>query len=237
MQNSIRGKAGSRDRRRLLAMTATGLTAAGAALLTLAAYSQLAVGQGRAPDRSQMTSDLSPEVEAAKKNAFIMIPYGMFVLGVVDEGGKLHAGTVNWVMQSAYKEPFFTIGVRRPGESFGFPYDDSLYAALTERREFSLSLLGKDQADAARAFMAKVEVEGNTINGFEFVTAMTGGPILTSAPAWLEGRIEDQMEGPDHTLFLVRVINAGNTIERELLRDRDATSRPGGWLSNDPDER
>jgi flavin reductase (DIM6/NTAB) family NADH-FMN oxidoreductase RutF len=198
IDNCIRGKAGSRDRRRLLAMTATGLTAAGAALLTLAAYSQLAVGQG-------------------------------------DEGGKLHAGTVNWVMQSAYKEPFFTIGVSRPGESFGFPHDDSLYAALTERKEFSLSLLSKDQTDAARAFMMPVEVEGNTINGLEFVTAMTGGPILTSAPAWLEARIEDQMEGPDHTLFLARVINAGNTIERQLLRDRDATNRPGGWLSNDPD--
>ena len=83
--------------------------------------------------------------------------------------------------------------------------------------------------------MAAVEIEGSTINGFEFATAMTGGPILTSAPAWLEARIEDQMEGPDHTLFLARVINAGNTVERELLRDRDATSRPRGWLSNDPD--
>jgi len=224
------GKAGVYGRRRLLAMAATGV-AAGAALLTTPAQAQPAAGESRVPNMPQLKTDLSPEVEAAKKNAFIMIPYGLFVLGVADERGTLHAGTVNWVMQSAYKEPVFTMGVRRPGE-FGFPYDDGLYTALIEKKQFSLSFLGKDQAAVAQAFLGPIAVAGNTINGFEFHTAMTGGPILSSAPAWFEAVVEDQMEGPDHTLFLARVVNAGNTVERELLMDRDATRRPSRWLSD-----
>lgn len=218
-------------RRQVLALAASGM-AAGAAVMSSSTKAQPPGGQSRRPKMPQSKSNFTPEVESAKKNAFIMIPYGMFVLGVADSEGKLHAGTVNWVMQSALKEPVFTIGVRRPGE-FGFPYEDSVYTTLVERGEFSLSFLGKDQPDVARAFMAPVTVDGSTINGFEFETAMTGGPILTSAPAWFEARIEDQMEGPDHTLFLARVINAGNTTERELLLDRDATRRPSRWLDSD----
>lgn len=223
---------GGYGRRQVLKMAATSV-AAGAALVNTQAGAQPPAAAAKRPRVPELKSELSPEVEAAKKNAFIMIPYGMFVLGVADGEGKLHAGTVNWVMQSAYKEPVFTIGVRRPGE-FGFPYDDSLYAALTAKKTFSLSFLGKDQPDVARAFMGPVSVDGNTINGSEFTTDMTGGPILTAAPAWFEARIEDQMEGPDHTLFLARVINAGNNTERELLMDRDAIRRPRRWLTDEP---
>ncbi len=39
------------------------------------------------------------------------------------------------------------------------------------------------------------------------------------------------MNSADHTLFLCEVINAGNTSERPLLMDRDATTRPRDWLN------
>ncbi len=176
---------------------------------------------------------LSPEIESAKKNAFIMIPYGMFVLGVAD-GAMLHAAAINWVMQSAYREPQFTMGVRRPG-GYGMPfdpalYDDRLYAALVTVRRFALSFLGSDQAQVARAFMKPTRVDAGTINGQAFQTRMTGAPILATAPAWFEASIENSMEAADHTLFLCKVFNAGNTVERPLLMDRDATTRPKGWL-------
>jgi len=158
-----------------------------------------------------------------------MIPYGMFVLGVSD-GDRLHAGTINWVMQSAYREPEFTMGVRRPG-GYGLPfdralYDDALHAASVKTGKFSLSLLGNDQADVARAFMRPASVEGGRINGAAFYTRRTGAPILASAPAWFEATVENSMASADHTLFLCKVIDAGNTLERPLLMDRDATARP-----------
>lgn len=176
-----------------------------------------------------MTSELSAEVEAQKKNAFIMIPYGMFVLGVAD-GENLYAGTINWVMQSAYKEPLFSMGVRRPGE-FGLPYDDEVYRTLVKSGRFSLSFLGESQADIARAFLQPVTVEGGKINGYDFHTDMTGGPILDDAPAWFEAEVQGEMAAGDHSVFISKVINAGNTVEQRLLMDRDATRRPRSWLS------
>jgi flavin reductase (DIM6/NTAB) family NADH-FMN oxidoreductase RutF len=196
-------------------------------------------GSAQTPARAQGSrpkppsqSGLPPAVEAAKKNAFIMIPYGMFILGVKD-GEQLYAGAINWVSQIAYKEPLFTMGVRRPGE-FGFPYDDALYAALVKTGKFSLSFLGASQADIARAFLKPVTVEGDIINGNKFHTATTGAPIIDAAPAWFEGSVEEELVVGDHSVFVARVTNAGNTAEQTLLMDRDATRRPSAWLKEEP---
>jgi len=174
---------------------------------------------------------LGPAIEAAKKNAFILIPYGLYVLGVA-EGDRLHAAAINWVMQSAYRQPQFTMGLRRPGE-YGIgagPAADALYAALLRVRRLSLYFLGNDQADLARSLLEAPAIEAGRINDAAFHTAMTGAPIVSAAPAWFEARIEDTMESADHTLCLCTVTNAGNTAERPLLMDRDATARPKGWL-------
>jgi flavin reductase (DIM6/NTAB) family NADH-FMN oxidoreductase RutF len=187
--------------------------------------------QGSRP-KPPSQSNLAPAVEAAKKNAFIMIPYGMFILAVKD-GEQLYAGVINWVSQIAFKEPLFTMGVRRPGE-FGFPYDDALYNTLVKIGEFSLSFLGASQADIARAFMKPVTVVGDTINGYKFHTASTGAPILDEAPAWFEGSVQNELVVGDHSIFVSRVTNAGNTVEQTLLMDRDATSRPPTWLKDEP---
>jgi len=174
---------------------------------------------------------LAPPVEAAKKNAFILIPYGLFLLGVA-EGGRQHASIVNWVMQSAYRQPQFTLGLRRPGE-YGLgagPASDALHAALLRVRQFSLSFLGSDQAALARGLLQSPRPDFTQLPGATFHTALTGAPILSTAPAWFEARLEATMDSADHTLCLCTVINAGNTTERALLMDRDATARPKGWL-------
>ena len=120
-------------RRQALSLAAASI--AGTALFGSGMASSQPAGASSRP-RPPSTSGLSPEVEAAKKNAFIMIPYGMFVLAVTD-GENTYAGTVNWVMQSAYAEPLFTLGVRRPG-GFGFPYSDEVYNTLVKTGKLSL---------------------------------------------------------------------------------------------------
>jgi flavin reductase (DIM6/NTAB) family NADH-FMN oxidoreductase RutF len=178
---------------------------------------------------------LPPPVEAAKKNAFILIPYGLFLLGVA-EGGRQHAVIVNWVMQSAYRQPQFTMGLRRPGE-FGLgagPASDAAHAALLRVRQLSLSFLGSDQAALARHLLQSSAPGFTPPPGAGFHTALTGAPILSTAPAWFEARLDATMDSADHTLCLCTVINAGNTTERALLMDRDATARPRGWLPASP---
>jgi len=219
------------NRRDALTLAAASLASSAMFASSPGAAQPPAGAQGPRP-KPPTQSDLPPAVEAAKKNAFIMIPYGMFILGVKD-GDQLYAGTINWVSQIAYKEPLFTMGVRRPGE-FGFPYDDGLYPALVKSGKFSLSFLGASQADIALAFMKSVTVEGDTINGHKFHTATTGAPIIDAAPAWFEGSIEEQLVVGDHSIFVARVTNAGNTVEQPLLMDRDATRRPSTWLKDEP---
>ncbi|MEH6548855.1 MAG: flavin reductase family protein [Pseudomonadales bacterium] len=233
MSNSRPAQAMSSDsndtlkRRQALSMAAASI--AGAALFRTGMVSSQPASEPSRPTPG-MTSKLSPEIEAAKKNAFIMIPYGMFVLAVTD-GENIYAGAVNWVMQSAYAEPLFTMGVRRPG-GFGFPYSDEVYKTLVKTGKFSLSFLGEDQTNMARAFMsADTVIDGNKINGYEFHTAMTGAPIINEAPAWFEAEVKDEVTPGDHSLFICSVINAGNTTEQPLLMDRDATRRPKNWLT------
>ncbi len=223
------------DLSRRTALCAATITLVGASLPGTAWPSPRDAAQDRptAPPRSALpfAPTLSPAIEAAKKNAFIMIPYGLYVLGVA-EGDRLHAAAINWVMQSAYKQPQFTMGLRRPGE-YGLgagPAADALYAALLRVRRFSLSFLGDNQANVARALIKAPAIEAGKINGLAFHSAMTGAPIVSTAPAWFEARLENTMESADHTLCLCTVINAGNTAERPLLMDRDATARPKGWL-------
>jgi flavin reductase (DIM6/NTAB) family NADH-FMN oxidoreductase RutF len=229
-------EAGPPTSSRRAALAATVATLAGAAAPWPASRSEAAAPLAPAPRPAlPFAPTLAPAVEAAKKNAFILIPYGLYVLGVAHDG-RLHAGTVNWVMQCAYKRPQFTLGLRRPGE-FGLgagPASDALYLALRAAGRLSLSFLGNDQADVARAFMTAPSIVGDRINGAPFRTALTGAPILSAAPAWFEASVDDTMDSADHTLFLCTVINAGNTVERPLLMDRDATARPRGWLPDSP---
>lgn len=218
-------------RRDAITLAAAGL-AGGVMLASSPGSAQSPAGARGSRPKPPSQSNLPPAVEAAKKNAFIMIPYGMFILGVKDDE-ELYAGAINWVSQIAYKEPLFTMGVRRPGE-FGFPYDDALYVTLVKTGKFSLSFLGASQADIARAFLKPVTVEGDIINGNKFHTATTGAPIIAAAPAWFEGSVEEELAVGDHSVFVARVTNAGNTVEQTLLMDRDATRRPSTWLKDKP---
>ena len=40
-----------------------------------------------------------------KKTTLRMIPYGLYVLTAADKGGKVAAGTVNWVTQASFEPP------------------------------------------------------------------------------------------------------------------------------------
>jgi flavin reductase (DIM6/NTAB) family NADH-FMN oxidoreductase RutF len=220
---------------RRMALAATAAAVLGAPLASVAQGAAAAPSGAQPRPAMPFPPQLPPPLEAAKKNAFILIPYGLFLLGVA-EGDRRHAAIVNWVMQSAYRQPQFTMGVRRPGE-FGLgagPASDALHAALLRVRQFSLSFLGGDQADLARGLLQPPQGDFTRVAGATFHAARTGAPILSTAPAWFEARVESTMDSADHTLCLCTVTNAGNTTERALLMDRDATARPRGWLAAPP---
>jgi flavin reductase (DIM6/NTAB) family NADH-FMN oxidoreductase RutF len=52
-------------------------------------------------------------------------------------------------------------------------------------------------------------VEGNTINGQPFEPATNGAPLITAAPAWVEGRVISEVDTGDHSCIVAEVTNAG----------------------------
>lgn len=161
---------------------------------------------------------MNEQAEAAKKTALLMIPYGLYVLGVKD-GDDLNAGTVNWVTQTSFKPPLVAMGVKT---------DSRLYSMLKNAGTFSLSFLQSGQKDLAFAFFRPATVEGNKISGHEFETHETGAPVISSAASWVEGRIVGEVAVGDHSCMVGEVTNAGVKNEAPLLTLAECGVKYGG---------
>ena len=73
--------------------------------------------------------------EKAKKQALLMIPYGLFVLGAA-HGGKATAATVNWVTQASFNPPLVVVGIKK---------DSGSHAMVKDSKKFTLSMLAAGQ--------------------------------------------------------------------------------------------
>ncbi|MFN8535052.1 MAG: flavin reductase family protein [Dehalococcoidia bacterium] len=161
---------------------------------------------------------MNEQAEAAKKSTLLMIPYGMYVLGARN-GDDIHAGAVNWVTQTAFKPPLVAVGVKK---------DSDLYAALRASGTCALSFLEAGQRDIAFALFKPSKVDGATVNGQAFETADTGAPIISAAPAWVEGRVVGEVDTGDHSCVVFEVTNAGAKREAALLTLEQLGVKYGG---------
>jgi flavin reductase (DIM6/NTAB) family NADH-FMN oxidoreductase RutF len=135
----------------------------------------------------------------AKKTALRMIPYGLYVLTA--EGSKgTGAATVNWVTQASFAPPLVAVGVKT---------DSQVHAIIKETNAFALNVLGKGQQALAYTFFKPAQKEGSTISGEPVRAGVTGAPILTNAPAFVECRVVGSVEKGDHSVFVAEVVEAG----------------------------
>jgi flavin reductase (DIM6/NTAB) family NADH-FMN oxidoreductase RutF len=148
-----------------------------------------------------------------KKTTLRMIPYGLYVLAAESGDGRVSAATVNWVTQTSFEPPLVAVGVK---------VDSAGHDLIKDTGHFALSVLGKQQKDAAFAFFKPTQREGEKIGGQVFRKGGTGSPILASAPAWIECRLVGSVEKGDHSLFVGEVVSAG--VQSEIAgRPDDAT--------------
>jgi flavin reductase (DIM6/NTAB) family NADH-FMN oxidoreductase RutF len=154
-----------------------------------------------------------------KKTALRMIPYGLYVLTAAGKDGSISAATVNWVTQASFNPPLLAIGVKA---------DSHAHQLVKQTGTFALNILGKGQQALAFTFFKPAELQGNTISGEPFHTGTSGAPILDNAPAFVECRLIETVEGKgDHSVFIAEVIDAGITKPPEGRPD-DATL----WLKD-----
>ncbi len=154
----------------------------------------------------------------AKKTALRMITYGAAVATATD-GETAVGATVTWLAQASFDPPMLTVALK---------HDSRLGNAAQAAGQLAISFLHDGQKDVAGTFFKAQELAaGAATLGGEAVSAgeLTGAPILASAPSWIECKVVDRFEQPDHPVLLCEVIAAGT-------RDPEAKPlelRPHGW--------
>jgi|SRR5580658_1598028 flavin reductase (DIM6/NTAB) family NADH-FMN oxidoreductase RutF len=152
--------------------------------------------------------------EKAKKQALLLIPYGLFVLGAA-HGDKKTGATVNWVTQASFAPPLVVVGIKK---------DSSSHAMVKDSKVFALSILGAGQKAIAGAFFRHVEPKDGKFGDHAFELGSNGAPIISEAPASVECEVVGFYELGDHSVVVGKVTDA------HVKREGDAlTMKETGW--------
>jgi flavin reductase (DIM6/NTAB) family NADH-FMN oxidoreductase RutF len=152
--------------------------------------------------------------EKAKKQALLMIPYGLFVLGAT-HGNNATAATVNWVTQASFNPPLVVVGIKKDSGSHGMVKDS---------KKFALSMLASGQKNIAGAFFKHVEPKDGKLGDFAYEKGANGAPIISDAPASVECEVVGFYELGDHSIVV------GKVTEAHVKRDAEAlTMKETGW--------
>jgi flavin reductase (DIM6/NTAB) family NADH-FMN oxidoreductase RutF len=149
--------------------------------------------------------DAMQEEMSHVKSVLRLFNYGLYVAASTGPDGP-RAATLSWVTQISFEPRLIAIAVRK---------GTGIHLAIAASRRFALHLVGKEQADFAKAFFKAGPAAGGmqAIAGYNFTLSERGVPVFDDAPAWLECElIEDTCPGgglADHALLVARVNGSG----------------------------
>ena len=150
----------------------------------------------------------------AKKLVLRMFQYGLLVV-TARLGDDAVASTVTWAMQCSFDPPLVAAAVKRGTRTF-----DVVKAAGA----FALNVIGAGQQEIASMFFKHVGVEGGKIGGLPFRIGVTGAPLLSGLPGYVECKVVEWVDRGDHPVFIAEVIEAG--VQNNLL---PLALRDTGW--------
>jgi flavin reductase (DIM6/NTAB) family NADH-FMN oxidoreductase RutF len=97
---------------------------------------------------------------------------------------------------------------------------------------FAISMVDREDRAIVRKFTKPVEVDlaAKTLNGFPFVEAVTGAPVLDQAVAYVDCEVRERVTVGNHTLFVGEVVDAKfrKAEDTEVLRMEDTRMNYGG---------
>lgn len=153
-----------------------------------------------------------------KKQILRSIPYGLYVVGVVD-GEEVSCFTATWLSQCSFDPPLMMMAVRADSRAGSLIKNDG---------GFSINFLAKSQTDLAKTFFKPPDRVGNKLGEVEFYTGLTGAPLLELAQAYLECKVVEIVEHGDHHVVLGEVIDAQVCREGDILLLSDTNWSYGG---------
>ncbi|HYS78591.1 MAG TPA: flavin reductase family protein [Candidatus Dormibacteraeota bacterium] len=136
---------------------------------------------------------------ASRRTALRMLTNGLYVM-TSRSGDRCGAATVTWVSQASFRPPLLMAAVRP---------QSNVFACLRQSGAAALHIVGRGQEEMARRFFAPTRVDGGGLNGESFQAGVTGAPILSNAPAHVECRVVQILDGlGDHALVVLEVVGA-----------------------------
>lgn len=147
--------------------------------------------------------------ESLKRLVLRKLPYGMYVMTAVRPGGMPAGSTLTWISQCSFHPPLVMIAIQKTSQ---------MHEAVEVSGGLAVNLLGEGQREIAKAFFRPPAADAGRFGDYRYEPGpVTGAPLLTDLPAWLEARVTDKVERGDHTVFVAEVVGAGV---------RDAAARP-----------
>ncbi len=159
------------------------------------------------------------------------MPSGLYLLGS-RAGERRNLMTLNWATQLAFEPKLLGVSIEQAALT---------HALVHEGGHFTLSLLARDDRALVRKFVKPAEDDraARTLNGIAYRDApVSGAPVLAVAIAWLDCRVEREVDCGSHTLFVGEIADAAfpaesagagsETAAPEVLRMEDTRMSYGG---------
>ncbi|WP_236587597.1 flavin reductase family protein [Marivirga aurantiaca] len=147
------------------------------------------------------------------------ISYGFYIVSSKNNE-DIAAATVSWVSQVSFDPPLVMAAIKNDGE---------LVNVIAESGVLAINVIGKAEKPLIPEFSKDTEVEGNKINGSLFEEGVTGAPLLTRLPAFVEGKVVEAINKGDHTIFIAEVVNSGvRNPDAEPLMEWETEYHYGG---------
>ncbi|MEO5356520.1 MAG: flavin reductase family protein [Nitrospirae bacterium YQR-1] len=131
------------------------------------------------------------------------ITHGVYVI-TVNAKGKVNGMTASWVSQVSFSPLMLMVSIA-PGR-----YSNEL---IKESGYFAINVLSSEQSKEARLFGFS---SGRTVNKFKnipYFNAPNGSPVIESAMAYCECKLNSVFSAGDHELFV------GDVVSAKLMKD------------------
>ncbi|QEY32760.1 diflavin flavoprotein A [Synechococcus sp. RSCCF101] len=126
-----------------------------------------------------------------------------------EEAGVQRSGAMvaSWVSQASFDPPGLTVAVAR---------DRAIEALMQVGDRFVLNVLRQDNHQALlRHFLRRFPPGADRFAGVNLLEGVAaGGPVLSEALAYLDCRVAQRMEGPDHWIIYA-VVERGNVADTQ----------------------
>ena len=122
-------------------------------------------------------------------------PYGIYVMGTRD-GDEINTMIASWVSQVSGDPVLVAVAVK---------HGRATAQVLDRGMEFTLALLGKDQARDMDAFKGEKTFSDGAVNGVPCHLADNGAPVPEKCVGYVELRLEDRLAMGNHVLYIGRV--------------------------------